>query len=90
MPSYIFGKIDIYEELLKKDLEVHDTFPKIPEEYDEFSSGFWMNCTLWNHTEDETEKAQQVNQFLIEHRYSGERFSFSDWRELNPNQLQTK
>ncbi|GLB61004.1 aspartyl/asparaginyl beta-hydroxylase domain-containing protein [Cytobacillus sp. NCCP-133] len=55
MASYIFGKIEINDDLLKKDLEVHDTFPKIPEEYDEFSAGFWMNCTLWSASEDETD-----------------------------------
>ena len=55
MPSYIFGKIDINDNLLKKDLEIHDAFPKIPEEYDEFSSGFWMNCTLMSASEDQTD-----------------------------------
>ncbi|GAA6826299.1 L-proline cis-3-hydroxylase 1 [Staphylococcus arlettae] len=47
MSSYAFGKVNFDEKKLEKDLQTHTTFPKISEEYDEFSSGFWMNCTLW-------------------------------------------
>lgn len=53
MSSYAFGKVNFDEKKLEKDLQTHTTFPKISEEYDEFSSGFWMNCTLWGASEDE-------------------------------------
>jgi hypothetical protein len=52
MPSFILGKINIDDERLKKDLKMHDIFPKIAEEYDEFGTGFWQNCSLWNATDD--------------------------------------
>lgn len=53
MASYILGKINIDDEKLKRDLEIHNEFPKIAEEYDEFGTGFWQNCTLWSWTSDE-------------------------------------
>ncbi|RBP25474.1 MULTISPECIES: hypothetical protein [Bacillus] len=46
MASYIIGKLNLNEELLKKDLVTIANFPVIPEEYDEFSSGYWMNNSL--------------------------------------------
>ncbi|PEA53854.1 proline hydroxylase [Bacillus pseudomycoides] len=52
MASYIIGKLDFNEELLKKDLETIANFPVIPEEYDEFSTGYWMNNSLWNASND--------------------------------------
>lgn len=43
MSSYILGKINIDEDKLSKDLQIHETFPKIAEKYDEFGTGFWQN-----------------------------------------------
>lgn len=52
MPSYILGKLDMDDTKLKKDLQVMKSFPRIAEEYDEFSTGFWMNNSLWNASGD--------------------------------------
>ncbi|MEC0666588.1 aspartyl/asparaginyl beta-hydroxylase domain-containing protein [Priestia flexa] len=76
MPSYIFGKIDINDNLLKKDLEIHDAFPKIPEEYDEFSSGFWMNCTLMSASEDQTDTQYRDYDHSIKKTGYGEKLPY--------------
>ncbi|MGG0079139.1 Putative pipecolic acid hydroxylase [Bacillus cereus] len=55
MASYIIGKIDLNEELLNKDLQTIANFPVIPEEYDEFSTGYWMNNSLWNASNDKAD-----------------------------------
>lgn len=55
MASYIIGKLNLNEELLKKDLATIANFPVIPEEYDEFSSGYWMNNSLWNASNDKND-----------------------------------
>lgn len=70
MVSYILGEIELDNELLKRDLEIHESFPKIPEEYDEFSSGFWMNCTLWGSSEDETDtQYKDYNHSIVKTTY---------------------
>lgn len=55
MASYIIGKFNLNEELLKKDLDTIANFPVIPEEYDEFSSCYWMNNLLWNASNDKND-----------------------------------
>ncbi|MBY7115258.1 aspartyl/asparaginyl beta-hydroxylase domain-containing protein [Bacillus sp. 17RED48] len=55
MASYIIGKIDLNEELLNKDLQTIANSPVIPEEYDEFSTGYWMNNSLWNASNDKAD-----------------------------------
>lgn len=52
MASYLFGKINVNDELLARDLETHKSFPRIAEEYDEFSTGFWQNCSVYNASGD--------------------------------------
>lgn len=52
MPSHIVGFLDLDENKLHKDLETIKNFPRISEEYDEFSTGLWMNCSLWNSSGD--------------------------------------
>lgn len=52
MSSYILGKLAFDERQLQEDLQVFETFPRIAEAYDEYSSGFWMNCSLWNASGD--------------------------------------
>lgn len=52
MPSYIFGKIELNDSQLKKDLETVKNFPRISEEYDEFGVGVWINNSLWNASQD--------------------------------------
>ena len=48
MPSRILGKIELDQVLLADDLATLNSFPRIEEAYDEFSSGYWKNCSLWN------------------------------------------
>ncbi|MEU9169912.1 aspartyl/asparaginyl beta-hydroxylase domain-containing protein [Streptomyces sp. NPDC048420] len=48
MPSRILGKIELDQILLADDLATLASFPRIEEAYDEFSSGYWKNCSLWN------------------------------------------
>jgi hypothetical protein len=55
MPSYIFGKIELDDTQLKKDLEIVKGFPRISEEYDEFGTGVWINNSLWNASQDATD-----------------------------------
>ena len=55
MPSYLLGTLDMNDAQLSKDLEVMKGFPRIAEEYDEFSTGFWMNNSLWNASGDESD-----------------------------------
>ncbi|UTR06801.1 aspartyl/asparaginyl beta-hydroxylase domain-containing protein [Alkalihalobacillus sp. LMS6] len=52
MASTIIGSIQLNEDRLRKDLEIHKAFPLMKEEYDVFSSGIWQNCSLWNASED--------------------------------------
>ncbi|WP_439920939.1 aspartyl/asparaginyl beta-hydroxylase domain-containing protein [Pseudomonas syringae] len=46
----LVGRIKFDNELLKKDLQVLSELPIIKEQYDEFSSGTWINHSLWNST----------------------------------------
>jgi hypothetical protein len=46
--SFVLGKIELDDELLDRDLEVMSSFSEIREEYDEYSSGYWKNYSLWN------------------------------------------
>ncbi|QYY43560.1 aspartyl/asparaginyl beta-hydroxylase domain-containing protein [Aneurinibacillus thermoaerophilus] len=55
MPSYIFGKIELDDTQLQKDLEIVKGFPRISEEYDEFGTGVWINNSLWNASQDATD-----------------------------------
>lgn len=48
MRSHILGKIDFDEERLSFDKAFIRSIPRIDEEYDEFSSGYWTNVSLWN------------------------------------------
>jgi hypothetical protein len=52
MVSRALGRIKLDEPALQKDLATIADSPRIAEEYDEFSSGFWKNCSLWNDTGD--------------------------------------
>lgn len=52
MPSYIVGRLELDDDLLGNELETIGTFPRTGEQYDEFSTGFWMNCSLWNASSD--------------------------------------
>ncbi|WP_211468020.1 aspartyl/asparaginyl beta-hydroxylase domain-containing protein [Collimonas silvisoli] len=44
----LVGRIKFDNEVLRKDLEVLAGLPIIKEQYDEFSSGTWINHSLWN------------------------------------------
>jgi len=52
MTSRIIGKISLDQAALGNDLEIMGSFPRIEEAYDEFSSGYWKNCSLWNASGD--------------------------------------
>jgi hypothetical protein len=55
MSSRIIGKIDLDRTLLEDDLATLRSFPRIEEAYDEFSSGYWKNCSLWNSSGEATD-----------------------------------
>jgi hypothetical protein len=46
--SHIVGKIDLDKARLQHDLKALAQVPRVEEEYDEFSSGYWNNLSLWN------------------------------------------
>ncbi len=46
----LVGRLKFDNDLLKRDLEVLSGLPLIKEQYDEFSSGTWINHSLWNRT----------------------------------------
>lgn len=48
MTSRIIGKLPLDPGPLQADLATIQSFPRIEEAYDEFSSGYWKNCSLWN------------------------------------------
>lgn len=48
MRSHIVGKVDLDKDRLQHDLEALAAVPRVEEEYDEFSSGYWRNLSLWN------------------------------------------
>ncbi len=52
MASRLLGRLPLDQDALAQDLAMINSFPRVPEEYDEFSSGFWKNCSLWNDTGD--------------------------------------
>lgn len=78
MSSYILGKIDIDHEKLKKDLKIHDSFPKIEEEYDEFGTGFWQNCSLWNATDDKNDTMYRDYDHAIQQTEYGQKLAYVD------------
>jgi len=47
-PSRIIRKIDLETDSIDTELEVLSSKIKIEEEYDEYSSGYWQNISLWN------------------------------------------
>ena len=51
----LVGRITFDNALLKKDLKVLSELPIIKEQYDEFSSGTWINHSLWNRTGEWTD-----------------------------------
>lgn len=51
----LVGRIKFDNELLKKDLQILSELPIIKEQYDEFSSGTWINHSLWNSTGEWTD-----------------------------------
>ncbi|MBB5411219.1 hypothetical protein HDG34_005179 [Paraburkholderia sp. HC6.4b] len=51
----LVGRIKFDNALLKKDLKVLSELPIIKEQYDEFSSGTWINHSLWNRTGEWTD-----------------------------------
>jgi hypothetical protein len=57
--SRIIGKIDLDHALLEDDLATLHSFPRIEEAYDEFSSGYWKNCSLWNSSGEATDTTYQ-------------------------------
>ncbi len=46
--SHIVGKVELDKARLQHDLEALAAVPRVEEEYDEFSSGYWKNLSLWN------------------------------------------
>jgi hypothetical protein len=48
--TVLAGRIEFDNAALKKDLDVLSTVPIIKEQYDEFSSGTWINHSLYNRT----------------------------------------
>lgn len=46
----LVGRIKFDNAALKNDLKVLEALPIIKEQYDEFSSGTWINHSLWNRT----------------------------------------
>src|SRR5262245_58200669 len=52
MSSHILAKLHLDEQRLKVDPDTLRSFPRIEEAYDEFSSGYWKNCSLWNSSGD--------------------------------------
>lgn len=46
----LVANLKLDEKALAKELEFLDSLPKIKEQYDEFSSGTWINHSLWNST----------------------------------------
>lgn len=78
MSSYILGKIYIDHEKLKKDLKIHDSFPKIEEEYDEFGTGFWQNCSLWNATDDKNDTMYRDYDHAIQQTEYGQKLAYVD------------
>jgi predicted transcriptional regulator len=46
----LVGRIKFDNTSLKHDLKVLSELPIIKEQYDEFSSGTWINHSLWNQT----------------------------------------
>ncbi|MEP3349591.1 MAG: aspartyl/asparaginyl beta-hydroxylase domain-containing protein [Marinomonas sp.] len=47
--SQIIGKLNLDQSKLVNEIKNLNNSSKISEEYDEFSSGYWENLTLWNH-----------------------------------------
>lgn len=78
MTSYILGKIDFDNDKIKKDLEIHDTFPKNAEEYDEFGTGFWQNCSLWNATDDKNDTMYRDYNDPIQQTEYGQKLTYVD------------
>lgn len=48
MRSHILAQVELDDRRLQADLKTLADIPKIEEEYDEFSSGYWKNISLWN------------------------------------------
>ncbi|MGH3923873.1 MAG: aspartyl/asparaginyl beta-hydroxylase domain-containing protein, partial [Pseudonocardiaceae bacterium] len=48
MRSHILGRVDLDSDRLRPDLQYLAEVPRIEEEYDEFSSGYWKNVSLWS------------------------------------------
>ncbi|WP_088104125.1 aspartyl/asparaginyl beta-hydroxylase domain-containing protein [Halalkalibacter urbisdiaboli] len=78
MSSYIIGKIDIDNDKLKKDLQIHDNFPKIAEEYDEFGTGFWQNCSLWNATDNKNDTMYRDYDHAAQQTEYGKKLTYVD------------
>jgi len=52
MRSHILGKVEFDQTRLSADMAFIRNVPRIEEEYDEFSSGYWKNVSLWNASGD--------------------------------------
>lgn len=51
----LVGRLKFDNALLRKDLKILSELPVIKEQYDEFSSGTWINHSLWNRTGEWTD-----------------------------------
>lgn len=57
MRSHIIARVDLDQERLAPDLSYLAAVPRVEEEYDEFSSGYWKNLSLANATGERDDTA---------------------------------
>jgi hypothetical protein len=55
MSSHIIGHVDLPMAALRADIELLSSLNRLPEVYDEFSTGFYKNISLWNASGDGTD-----------------------------------
>lgn len=90
MASRLLGQIALDHNALAADLRIIEGFPRIPEEYDEFSSGFWKNCSLWNDTGDSLDTQYRAYDGLAQRTPYGGQLRYIDQllrRHFNFNYL---
>lgn len=92
MRSHILTKLDIDPTRAAADLDYLAKVPRIEEQYDEFSSGYWKNASLANASGDADDSTYrdiegpaaitahgQKTPYLIGTRKMDERFTITEW-----------
>lgn len=78
MTSQILGRIKLDDHQLRRDLKILDSIARIPEEYDEYSSGYWQNCSLWNASGDATDTMYREFDHPAKQTEHGRRHTYLD------------